>query len=62
LWKNTWIEITIFLQWSPLVKEISITMVMAMDMEDMGDGMDELWWRISFGVVYMDLMDGGSAW
>ena len=48
---NTWIEITIFLQWSPILKEISITMVMAMTMEEMGDGMDELWWWISFGVV-----------
>ena len=35
---NTWIEIT-------------ITMVMAMTMEEMGYGMDELWWWISFGVV-----------
>ena len=48
---NTWIEITIFLQWSPILKEISITMVMAMAMEEIGDGMDELWWWISFGVV-----------
>ena len=48
---NTWIKITIFLQWSPILKEISITMVMAMTMEEMGDGMDELWWWISFGVV-----------
>jgi hypothetical protein len=32
-----------------------------MIMEEMGDGMDELWWSISFGVVYMDLMDGGSV-
>ena len=40
---NTWIEITIFLQWSPILKEISITMVMAMAMEEIGDGMDELW-------------------
>ena len=48
---NTWIEITIFLQWLPILKEISITMVMAMAMEEMGDGMDELWWWISFGVV-----------
>lgn len=40
---NTWIEITIFLQWSPILKEISITMVMAMTMEEMGDGMDEQW-------------------
>ena len=48
---NTCIEITIFLQWSPILKEISITMVMAMAMEEIGDGMDELWWWISFGVV-----------
>lgn len=47
---NNWIEIKIFLQWSPILK-ISITMVMAMAMEEIGDGMDELWWWISFGVV-----------
>ena len=29
---NTWIEITIFLQWSPILKEISITMVMDVTM------------------------------
>jgi hypothetical protein len=45
---NTWIEITIFLHWLPILKGTSITMMMAMD--EMGDGMDELWW-ISFGVV-----------
>ena len=59
---NTWIEITIFLQWSPILKEISITMVMAMAMEEMEDGMDELWGWISFGVLQMDLVDGGSVW
>ena len=37
-------------------------MVMAMTMEEMGDGMDELWWWISFGVVQMDLMGGGPVW
>jgi hypothetical protein len=30
---------------------ISITMVMAMAIEEMGDGMNELWWWLSFGVV-----------
>jgi hypothetical protein len=30
-------------------------------MEEIGDVMDELWWWISFGVVYMDLMGGGSV-
>jgi hypothetical protein len=45
---NTWIEITVLLQ---CLKEISITMVMAMAMEETGVGMDELWWWISFGVV-----------
>ena len=48
---NTWIEITTFLQWSPILKEISITMVMAMAMEEMEDGMDEPWGWISFGVL-----------
>jgi hypothetical protein len=48
---NTWIEITIFLQWSPVLKEISITMVMAMTMEEMVDGMDEQWLWICFAVV-----------
>jgi hypothetical protein len=35
-------------------------MVMAMSMEDMEDGMDELWGWISFDVLQMDLVDGGS--
>jgi hypothetical protein len=42
--------------------DISITIVMAMAMREMGDGMDELWWWISFGVVQMSLVDGGSIW
>jgi hypothetical protein len=58
---NTWIEITIFLQSSPILKDIFITMVMSMTIEEMGDGMDELWWWISFGVVQVDLIGGGSA-
>jgi hypothetical protein len=41
---------------------MSITMVIAMAMEEIEDGMDELWWSISFGVVQMNLMDGGSIW
>jgi hypothetical protein len=48
---NTSIEIIIFLQLSSILKEISIIMVMAMTMKEMGDGMDELWWWISFIVV-----------
>jgi hypothetical protein len=48
---NTSIKITIFLQWLPIIKEISITMMMTMAMEEIGDEMDELWWWISFGVV-----------
>jgi hypothetical protein len=39
---STWIEITIFLQWSSIHQEISITIVMAMAMEEIEDGMDEL--------------------
>jgi hypothetical protein len=41
---NTWIEITIFIQWSPILKEISITTLMAMAMQDIGDATDEQWW------------------
>jgi hypothetical protein len=37
-------------------------MVMAMAMEEMQDGMDELWGWISFGVLQMDVVDGGSVW
>ena len=37
-------------------------MVMAMAMEDMEDEMDELREWISFGVLQMDLVDGGSVW
>ena len=37
-------------------------MVMAMAMKEMEDGMDELGEWISFGVLQMDLVDGGSVW
>jgi hypothetical protein len=37
-------------------------MVMDMAMEEIGNGMDEVWWWISFGVVQMNLMDGGFVW
>ena len=30
--------------------------VMAMAMEEIGDGDDELWWWISFGELWMDLV------
>jgi hypothetical protein len=33
-----------------------------MAMEEMEDGMDELWGWISFGVLQMDLVDVGSIW
>jgi hypothetical protein len=37
-------------------------MAMDMDMKEMEDGMDELWGWISFGVLQMGLVDGGSIW
>jgi hypothetical protein len=48
---NIWIEITIFLQWLPILKEIFITMVMVMAMEEIENEMDEQWRWICFGVV-----------
>jgi hypothetical protein len=44
------------------LKEISITMVMAMARKGMEDGMDELGEWISFGVLQIDLVDGDSIW
>jgi hypothetical protein len=55
---NTWIEITIFLQWSPILKGVSITIVMsvAMAMEEMGDGM------INYGCGSQCGVDGSDGW